>query len=96
MRAVLAGTRQQRALVVTESVVSVLGDAAPMPSAQAALAARDAASAAGVRVGCFHPPSVPDGVSRLRITHRADLDEQRWQHALAVLEAVHTEYGSGV
>ncbi|WP_017976470.1 8-amino-7-oxononanoate synthase [Actinopolyspora halophila] len=29
----------------------------------------------GVRVGCFRPPSVPDGESRLRLTARADLDD---------------------
>ena len=29
----------------------------------------------GVRVGCFRPPSVPDGVSRLRLTARADLTD---------------------
>ncbi|WP_113719671.1 aminotransferase class I/II-fold pyridoxal phosphate-dependent enzyme [Arthrobacter dokdonensis] len=29
--------------------------------------------AAGVAVGCFRPPSVPDGVSRLRLTARANL-----------------------
>ena len=29
----------------------------------------------GVHVGCFRPPSVPDGVSRLRLTARADLTD---------------------
>ena len=28
-----------------------------------------------MRVGCFRPPSVPDGVSRLRLTARADLTD---------------------
>lgn len=30
---------------------------------------------AGLRVGCFRPPSVPDDVSRLRLTARADLTD---------------------
>jgi 8-amino-7-oxononanoate synthase len=29
----------------------------------------------GIRAGCFRPPSVPDGVSRLRLTARANLTE---------------------
>jgi len=41
-----------------------------------------------VHVGCFRPPSVPDGVSRLRLTARADLtraDLARLGDALAAL-----------
>jgi 8-amino-7-oxononanoate synthase len=40
-----------------------------------ALAAATALREAGVLVGCFRPPSVPDGVSRLRFTARADLTD---------------------
>jgi len=35
--------------------------------------AREACAAEGVAVGCFRPPSVPDGSSCLRLTARADL-----------------------
>jgi 8-amino-7-oxononanoate synthase len=39
----------------------------------AAVAAARYCAERGVRVGCFRPPSVPDGISRLRVTSRADL-----------------------
>lgn len=41
--------------------------------------------AAGVGVGCFRPPSVPDGVSRLRLTARADLSEEQIARAVRVI-----------
>ena len=47
----------------------------PMPSPQVALDAVDAARAQGVRIGCFRPPSTPDGISRLRLTAHAGLDD---------------------
>ncbi|MGH8968630.1 MAG: 8-amino-7-oxononanoate synthase, partial [Actinomycetes bacterium] len=63
------------------AVVSVLiGEPGRAAAAAAALLER------GVRVGCFRPPSVPDGVSRLRLTARADLtdgDLQTLRSALA-------------
>ena len=40
--------------------------------------------ARGIAVACFRPPSVPDGVSRLRITAHADHDPD------ALLAALHT------
>ncbi|MFJ9341822.1 8-amino-7-oxononanoate synthase [Streptomyces sp. NPDC101733] len=43
------------------------------PSASAALRWAADCREAGLSVGCFRPPSVPDGVSRLRLTARADL-----------------------
>jgi 8-amino-7-oxononanoate synthase len=45
----------------------VLGDP------EVALAAARRCLSRGVRVGCFRPPSVPEGTSRLRLTARADL-----------------------
>lgn len=40
---------------------------------QDALVAQQVCAGAGVDVGCFRPPSVPDGVARLRMTGHADL-----------------------
>ncbi|MFJ4485665.1 8-amino-7-oxononanoate synthase [Streptomyces longwoodensis] len=40
---------------------------------------------AGLAVGCFRPPSVPDGVSRLRLTARADLTEVQLDGAVRVI-----------
>ena len=59
-----------------------------MPSAEAALAAGQAAYEAGVRVGCFRPPSVPDGVSRLRLTARATLTPADIEQACATLRSI--------
>ena len=49
--------------------------AIPVGAPDLAVAATAACLARGVRVGCFRPPSVPDGVSRLRLTARADLSD---------------------
>ncbi|MFC0597767.1 8-amino-7-oxononanoate synthase [Streptomyces palmae] len=62
------------------SVVSVR---APSPEAAVRWAAD--CRAAGVLVGCFRPPSVPDGISRLRLTARADLTDEQVAEALAVV-----------
>ncbi|WP_240686864.1 8-amino-7-oxononanoate synthase [Amycolatopsis suaedae] len=55
------------------------------PSADAALAWATRCAEQGVRVGCFRPPSVPDGVSRLRLTARADLTESDVDAAVKVI-----------
>ncbi|WP_104174312.1 8-amino-7-oxononanoate synthase [Arthrobacter sp. Y81] len=59
-----------------------------MPSAEAALAAAGAARASGVRVGCFRPLSVPDGISRLRLTARATLTPEEIEDSCAVLRGI--------
>jgi 8-amino-7-oxononanoate synthase len=65
----------------------------PMPSPQVALAAQASALEQGVRVGCFRPPSVPDGVSRLRVTVNAGVADEDWARATEVLVAVVKEHG---
>jgi 8-amino-7-oxononanoate synthase len=46
----------------------------------------------GLRVGCFRPPSVPRGTSRLRLTARADLTEPELDLVAEVLTEVLAEY----
>ncbi len=60
----------------------------PVASAQAAVAGAEAFLARGLRVGCFRPPSVPDGVSRLRLTARAALSGAALDRAAALVRAV--------
>lgn len=55
--------------VPDSAVVSVI-----LGEPEVALAAATGCLDRGVRVGCFRPPSVPAGTSRLRLTARASLD----------------------
>ncbi|OBK23942.1 8-amino-7-oxononanoate synthase [Mycobacterium asiaticum] len=72
--------------VPQSAVVSViLGDP------EAALAAATACLDAGVKVGCFRPPTVPAGTSRLRLTARASLSADELELARRVLTDVLAE-----
>ena len=65
------------------AVVSVI-----LGAPEVALAAATACLDAGVRVGCFRPPTVPAGTSRLRLTARASLDADDLEVARTVLTDV--------
>ena len=71
------------ALVPQSAVVSVI-----LGAPEVALAAATACLDAGVRVGCFRPPTVPAGTSRLRLTARASLDADDLELARTVLTDV--------
>jgi 8-amino-7-oxononanoate synthase len=60
----------------------------PMPGPREALATQAELLESGLRVGCFRPPSVPDGISRLRLTASARLSGQRLDEAASVLAKV--------
>jgi 8-amino-7-oxononanoate synthase len=55
------------------------------PSPEAAVRWAADCRAAGLAVGCFRPPSVPDGISRLRLTARADLTDRQIVGAVEVI-----------
>jgi 8-amino-7-oxononanoate synthase len=65
------------------AVVSVI-----LGEPEVALAAATACLDAGVRVGCFRPPTVPTGTSRLRLSARACLDATELDVARRVLTDV--------
>ena len=81
---------------VTATIASVCGVSVPpgavlaVPAASplAAVATVEKTAAGGVLIGCFRPPSTPDGISRLRLTAHADLSDADLARAVAVLRDV--------
>ncbi|MFG3661819.1 8-amino-7-oxononanoate synthase [Streptomyces sp. NPDC047706] len=55
------------------------------PSPESAVRWAADCRAEGLAVGCFRPPSVPDGISRLRLTARADLSGDQIERAVRVI-----------
>ncbi|MHB9755213.1 8-amino-7-oxononanoate synthase [Streptomyces sp. BYX5S] len=85
-REVAASLHQRLAsqgLLAVRPDAAVVSVRAPSPDAAVRWAAdcRDA----GLAVGCFRPPSVPDGIARLRLTARADLTETQVAEAVRVI-----------
>ncbi|MFF0461336.1 8-amino-7-oxononanoate synthase [Streptomyces mexicanus] len=83
-----AVARDLHARLVAAGFDAVRPDAAVVsvraPSPQTAVRWAADCRAAGLAVGCFRPPSVSDGVSRLRLTARADLSEAQIERAVRV------------
>ncbi|WP_205754463.1 8-amino-7-oxononanoate synthase [Arthrobacter sp. CAU 1506] len=74
------------ALGVDQAAGAVQSVPAGSPRHAAELAAR--LEDAGVLVGCFRPPSVPDGISRLRLTARADLAPEQLRNATGLINTL--------
>jgi 8-amino-7-oxononanoate synthase len=58
-----------------------------MPGPREAVRAAELCFENGVRVGSFRPPSVPDGISRLRLTAHAGLSSDELDRACEVIVA---------
>ncbi|WP_327120948.1 8-amino-7-oxononanoate synthase [Streptomyces sp. NBC_01341] len=76
-------------LLTAAGLTAVRPDAAVVsvraPSPESAVRWAADCRAAGLAVGCFRPPSVPDGISRLRLTARADLTAAQIEFAVATI-----------
>jgi 8-amino-7-oxononanoate synthase len=96
-------TLPARVLAVAEQIAGAAGLADAPESAvvsvilgepEAAVAAAERCRELGVRVGCFRPPSVPPGTSRLRLTAKATLDAAELALVREVLGVVLAEHRS--
>lgn len=85
MATTLASRLSAAGLAASAARAAVVSVTAPTPQAAMAWAAE--CRARGVFVGCFRPPSVPDGRSRLRLTARANLTESEVERAVHVIAA---------
>jgi 8-amino-7-oxononanoate synthase len=81
--ATLAKGLCEAGLSVSDPTAAVVSVRAPSP--ELAVTWADDCHAAGIWVGCFRPPSVPDGISRLRLTARADLTDAELDRAIDVI-----------
>ncbi|WP_019853190.1 8-amino-7-oxononanoate synthase [Actinopolyspora mortivallis] len=95
---VRAVTRQLReelldhGIGVGEPGAAVLG--VPVGAPEAAVAWASRCLERGVRVGCFRPPSVPDADSRLRLTARADLEDDEVRRVARVIAETAPEFAA--
>lgn len=67
----------------------------PVGSAHAAVEVTRRLRQRGILVGCFRPPSVPDGIARIRLTARATADLQHIATAAVAVATLAHEIGQG-
>ncbi|MFE0463884.1 8-amino-7-oxononanoate synthase [Kitasatospora sp. NPDC058965] len=79
----LSAELSRAGLIASDPDAAVVSVRAESPEQAVAWAA--ACRGAGLAVGCFRPPSVPDGWSRLRLTARADLTADQIAFAVATV-----------
>ncbi|TFE50036.1 8-amino-7-oxononanoate synthase [Streptomyces sp. ICN441] len=80
---ILHGRLTEAGLTAARPDAAVVSVQAPSPESAVRWAAD--CRAAGLVVGCFRPPSVPDGISRIRLTARADLTEHQIGTAVSTI-----------
>lgn len=80
------------ALGIKHAIAAV--QSVPIESPELALRTAEALRDRGILVGCFRPPSVPDGVSRLRLTARANVELQELMDALREVQDVLADLGA--
>ncbi|MEU6237570.1 aminotransferase class I/II-fold pyridoxal phosphate-dependent enzyme, partial [Kitasatospora sp. NPDC047058] len=85
-RSALAARLAAAGLHASTPDAAVVSVRAPGPEAAVAWAAD--CRRAGLAVGCFRPPSVPDGVSRLRLTARGDLTDAQIADAVRIIASL--------
>ncbi|MGO3071870.1 MAG: aminotransferase class I/II-fold pyridoxal phosphate-dependent enzyme [Brevibacterium linens] len=84
----MKAARAQLAAVLDVPVPAGAVLSVPMPSPESGVRARELLCEEGILVGCFRPPSVPDGITRLRLTARAGLSPGELAYACEPIRAI--------
>jgi 8-amino-7-oxononanoate synthase len=84
VRAVARALAKAGGVPETDGAVLAIAMPGPLEAVDAVARAADQ----GVRIGCFRPPSTPDGISRLRLTAHAHLTDAELDHAAAVVASL--------